>query len=644
MKQKKQQNNNKVILTRIIEMLLIILSLIILIMIVNIGTSKAVIDNRNSLMIGDYIFFNPMDESSCTYENYWTNENQNTNCYRWVITNIDEDKNKVEMLLDHNLLEVSWYDLDTKINEYKRNWSQSIENIWVPRADKMIDITKDSFGSTSTDNWETKSSTAIPNQYWINTRSSGNYGFWLANDSSQSTKAYRIDDYGSLGQTEKDKKRGVRPVIRVSASLITTDKEYQTTDVKLNKLFTQKYDNEKYENYKSSQAMAITNSKIFFSVVKGDKDATQLWGVDIDQSKTFPLHSFPNGVSNPHTEYYLGHANGMTYNPNTNLIYVPVINDDPDTGVCSKNGYKNNCIVGINQDTLELKATYAGVFTGLGYDEINKRYIGFRPNNGYILDENFKTIKIFDLPTNGTTQDIFVHGGFVYYIVYTNSKNSGSTFSDPRFIDYTNHIYVYDLDDFKLVEDYFVPKKTDSKFSAFGDNYSGEAESGSFYDLNGDGIDEIILVFNRIIDNERFSFYTVEDTMKPVIENVNIDSSNILSFKAVDTLTGIQSYAITNSNEIPTNWSDVSTSNCATSYKCKFNYNVINNVTYYIWVKDKVGNIGSYNISVSDEGKEIEVPNTGRSSILYVVIGTILVLIGLCVFMVSMKKVKNISR
>ena len=137
--------------------------------------------------------------------------------------------------------------------------------------------------------------------------------------------------------------------------------------------------------------------------------------------KTSDLINFSDAV---YIEGEYGHANDLTYNENTNCIYV--------AGGTGKNGSYNNTIYVFNAETLELvdeiEITELSDVINIDYNAYNDTYIIGDYNNGNIYDSEFNLLKrnviplsekvidaYFDIPGSKTAaQGIISYRGITY--------------------------------------------------------------------------------------------------------------------------------------------------------------------------------------------------------------------------------------
>ena len=121
-----------------------------------------------------------------------------------------------------------------------------------------------------------------------------------------------------------------------------------------------------------------------------------------------------------------GHANGMTYNPNTEYFYVASMKNTGEVYVFDASF---NLV-----DTLYAKDANDTIFNcwNIAYDRIGRRFITMRNGTIYFFDDNFDLIKtrtylLSDWPD--TRQDIETDGRFIYAISYSDNLINVFAFS-----------------------------------------------------------------------------------------------------------------------------------------------------------------------------------------------------------------------
>lgn len=121
-----------------------------------------------------------------------------------------------------------------------------------------------------------------------------------------------------------------------------------------------------------------------------------------------------------------------------------------------------------------------------------------------------------------------------------------------------------------------------------------------------DNIDENVIVHDLFENQATASIHINNiDKINPTITAQNILYGETLNIRLQDAESGVVAWQLNNSQEQPTEgWTDIEETNDTT-----LSLNEVNAGTYYIWVKDKAGNISSQNIVV--EAKDIRVNTNG---------------------------------
>lgn len=58
---------------------------ILLILIIVLSCQKVFAAEGKAYHVGDHFYFNPVENKTCNYKNYWTTINQNTTCYQFTV-------------------------------------------------------------------------------------------------------------------------------------------------------------------------------------------------------------------------------------------------------------------------------------------------------------------------------------------------------------------------------------------------------------------------------------------------------------------------------------------------------------------------------------------------------------------------------
>lgn len=113
----------------------------------------------------------------------------------------------------------------------------------------------------------------------------------------------------------------------------------------------------------------------------------------------------------------MGHANGSTYNPNTNKFYVVKTHKSIRTASCSTYD-------GTSKDSTGT-FTLPRVTSGIAYDESNNKFYLSKGNEIYVCDSNFKVEKfIHKFVRYNHAQDIGAYNGVVFVCTWVSGKTS----------------------------------------------------------------------------------------------------------------------------------------------------------------------------------------------------------------------------
>ena len=109
------------------------------------------------------------------------------------------------------------------------------------------------------------------------------------------------------------------------------------------------------------------------------------------------------------TSGFFGHANGMTYNPNTGYLYI-VTSDSTKSVIvvdASDLSYVETIILYKADGT-------AAAPTQIAYDRKNDQYIAAAGSDYRFYDSSFTCVKSFDANHGGTNQDLETDGQYIY--------------------------------------------------------------------------------------------------------------------------------------------------------------------------------------------------------------------------------------
>ncbi len=382
-----------------------------------------------------FFFFDPVTKTPCNETNYWTPYDQSTTCYRFVsITKSDTDKKeKIKIMLDHNIATSSYIDYKKTLKEKTSKWSRYTGTIDIIDEGTIFNLMQ----YTSKPTEKTPSSPPIKighyysNSYYINNGKKVNEkGYWTKTVQNGNL-IYAINENGQNIITPMNKILGIRPVIEIEKKLLVVDSGViDITNIikKANKI-QYKHENKKYDGYiyKQLQGFTVTKDKlIFMSSNNNNKAKSVLYSYKLNDLKT--LYKKEYGTT--------GHGNGMTYNSKINKVLL--VGPQDYEKVYSYNG-----------DTLKKEKEYAKgtypTYSAIGYDDINDFYIGLTGRKIFMADTtNMGKLNEFIISIFETSQDLEYHDGYVFFVTSDlGAPNQYQTYSFYKKSD--NIIYVYNM-------------------------------------------------------------------------------------------------------------------------------------------------------------------------------------------------------
>ena len=143
-------------------------------------------------------------------------------------------------------------------------------------------------------------------------------------------------------------------------------------------------------------------------------------------------------ISKSYTSGLYGHANDMTYNPNTGKIYITVMDDAAHIAIVDPSTLEQ-----VEQFVLYGEGGTAQPTDGIAYDRVNDRYVfanattitGTYGQRYTVTDSNFNYVKtvVTPQPETHTIQGIETDGYFIYRALWDDGNN-------------TNYVSVYDFE------------------------------------------------------------------------------------------------------------------------------------------------------------------------------------------------------
>ena len=394
--------------------------------------------------IGDYVYFDPVSNKSCTYSNYWTTINKDTTCYRFlVIQNSNSPSSNVKLLLDHNIANVTFDKLIETLKNVKNSWTRFNGNVDTLSETELMSLIKISIPPKIGESYHYKLSDGtsgaafeqlkVNNVYYVNGIKKNEGGFWTKtiyeNDSNY---AYLLTENANNKLVEVTKKRGVRPVITIDKSLVNDDKEKVNLNIELYKQYkhlTEKFDG---HTHKQMQGFTFANDKLFFYSSNGaNPNNGILFGYGGNEYSTSIGYIYDA----------MGHGNDMTYNSNTNKIYL-----------VGPNGYKSIWIYDplsfTKGATQKIDVNKLGILpSGIAYNSKDDNYF-FRGSGEIVVstDKTFsKLITSFPVAHTETKQGIEFYKGYIYVTSFElgtgTCPNKYQLYCYDK--EYTGAIYVY---------------------------------------------------------------------------------------------------------------------------------------------------------------------------------------------------------
>ncbi len=173
------------------------------------------------------------------------------------------------------------------------------------------------------------------------------------------------------------------------------------------------------------QSLSMTDNHYVVSYVDRGGSSGKL--ISYDKSGDFAAMSSAGGI---------GHANGTTYNPNTNKFYVVKTHKSTMSKSCST----------FDGDTKDSTGTFnlPKYTSGIAYDESNNKYYLSKGNQVFVCNDDFEIEKtIFKSIRYNHAQDIGAYNGVVLVCTWVNGSES--------------YVDMYRVSDNKYLGSYSVP-------------------------------------------------------------------------------------------------------------------------------------------------------------------------------------------
>ena len=499
--------------------LLIIFSMLL----VCFSMSKINASDYKKFSLDDYIFYDPVHDSNCSMDDYWTIFNKDTTCYRFFVidSNDSKEKDKISAILDHDIGN------DTFDNRYKvleKNTSD-----WYFRGVKRF-ITQNEiktlyrFNKLSSDEkngsyldysgnvvsvgaYHSTIGQMITNSlYYNNSKMYNNNGFWT--DSSYDDKySYSIDELGNSKLVKKIFKRGIRPVLEFDKENIESSK--LRTNIDIVEKYKYKSDTSSYGGYvyKTMQGFTMTNDRlVFYSSNNSNPNFGLIFG--------FEGEDYSRKVGNTPNYYEGGHGNSISYDRKNNQV----LSLDP---------YNKRIAVFDNFD-LTLKGYIKmkkSSYDSIAYDYDHNYFILGEGRKLSIADKSFNILYTLDATTYGINQGLEYYNGYLYKpVYYAKCFNKYQTHCTTGA--YKGDIYVYNI---KINSNGRANKnfgKLEKIYHIFNNSY-GELEDLSFFK------DDLYLGFNSNKKDKNYAYKIYFIDGKEVIPELKIDKKYKFDDKSI---------------------------------------------------------------------------------------------------------------
>ena len=372
---------------------------------------------------GEWVYYDPVNHSSCNESNYWTPFSQNTTCYRWFL--IEEDSSSqstLKLILDHNLTTSTWDNLQNTLSSSTNDWT-GINNIAImtesqARIAMQIQnqdpptLSSDGAGSYTSSSISPTGSTGVSlklyrlatsSLYFNNGARYTTGGFWLndyTTDPNGEKWGYEITEYGNNKLAKANGARGVRPIIVLPKNATGLTHESSPKNISNNASTYYESGQISYNSNTFSQLQGFTfagNNLIFFA--NNDNSSSSGLVSNINSSGGVAGRKFLEGA---------GHGNDMTYNTKTGQVLLTGPNSYGEIWALDKNTLEPDQGATINSNQIGFKSSV------IGYDEFHNYLVLSRGLTAYIIDSNYNTLYTIDMPHDATPAGIEYHNGYIY--------------------------------------------------------------------------------------------------------------------------------------------------------------------------------------------------------------------------------------
>lgn len=174
------------------------------------------------------------------------------------------------------------------------------------------------------------------------------------------------------------------------------------------------------DSFRDSAYVKLLRTEQYGTMQGGCTDGTYIYYIMYNLNKICKYHILSQTIeTRTYSSGLYGHANSLTYNPNTNKIYVTVMDEAGHIGVIDP-----NTLADVDMFVLEDSQGAAVQSSGIAYDRKNNCYLITKGASGYFFNSNFEFISAFTFPaTSLTYQGVECDGQHIYRPLWDSSNS-----------------------------------------------------------------------------------------------------------------------------------------------------------------------------------------------------------------------------
>ena len=409
--------------------------------------------------LDDFVFYDPVNNKSCSQNNYWSPYRTDTTCYRFVVIDPSDtaSKSTIKVMLDHDVAYDTYNNYQSALASATNSWTFS-GTIRIMTANELmtlfnIDISE---GPTLTGSGDSVSSTSVApahkkmgvymtnTSYYVNGSKSyyiegisSSAGWWTSTEYSSNTDwIYTLTENGNCKLYRRTNKKGIRPVIEVEKSKVNKGDYNQNITLQTTPFnytsagHLNHADPPVTKQFNSMQGFAIANNKVVFHSNESEDS-----GYGILYWDSFSSPSYSNTTPQTNLYYDGDHGNSITYNSSTNKFVA--IGKELESGNSSVNIFNANTMAR-EQSNVDFGRSIGGI----AYNKFSNTYAVSSGARMYLLDSSNKTDYSMESVSFSTDQGVEYHNGFLYKPQHNlDCPNSHQLWC--LYNAYTPQIYVY---------------------------------------------------------------------------------------------------------------------------------------------------------------------------------------------------------